>query len=69
MREKRINPKDNDGSSDVKIPASLVGEFIDYEYTVDNLPPFTAFQIKVVFMSTDQADSPEIIDFRTIAVA
>ena len=64
-----INPKDNDGSSDVKIPASLVGEFIDYEYTVDNLPPFTAFQIKVVFMSTDQADSPEIIDFRTIAVA
>ena len=64
-----INPKDNDGSSDVKIPASLVGEFIDYEYTVDNLPPFTAFQIKVVFMSTYQADSPEIIDFRTIAVA
>tara|TARA_B100001175_G_scaffold112438_1_gene95385 strand:- start:7119 stop:14210 length:7092 start_codon:yes stop_codon:yes gene_type:complete len=64
-----INQKDNDGSSDRKIAASLDNEFVDYEYTADNLPPFTSFQIKVVFMSSDQADSPEIIDFRSIAVA
>ena len=64
-----VNPKNNDGQSDAKIPASLNGEFIEYEYTAANLPPFTAFQVKVVFNSSSQAQAPEMIDFRSIAVA
>ena len=64
-----VNPKNNDGQADSRIPASLNDEFIEYEYTVANLPPFTAFQVKVVFNSTSQAQTPEMIDFRSIAVA
>ena len=64
-----LNPDNNDGQSDKKIPASLNNQFVEYEYTVDNLPQFTAFQIKVVFSTTNQSESPELMDFRTIAVA
>ena len=64
-----LNPDNNDGQSDKKIPASLNNQFVEHEYTVDNLPQFTAFQIKVVFNSTNQSESPELMDFRTIAVA
>ncbi len=64
-----INPKNSTGQSDKKTSASLEGEFVEYEYTMDDLPQFTGFQIKVVFSSTNQADSPELLDFRAIAVA
>ena len=40
-----------------------------YEYTVDDLPPFTGFQIKVDIASTNQAQPSELLDFRAIAVA
>ena len=64
-----INPKNSTGESDKKTSASLDGEFVEYEYTIDDLPQFSGFQIKVVFSSTNQADSPELLDFRAIAVA
>ena len=64
-----INPKNSTGESDKKTSASLDGEFVEYEYTMDDLPQFTGFQIKIAFSSTNQSDSPELLDFRAIAVA
>ena len=64
-----INEKNNSGRPDTNIVASLENQFIDYEYTVDDLPLFTGFQIKVDITSTNQAQSAELLDFRAIAVA
>ena len=63
------NNKNNSGRPDRNIVASLDDQFIEYEYTVDDLPPFTGFQIKVDIASTNQAQDPELLDFRAIAVA
>ena len=64
-----IESKNNSGRPDRNIVASLDDQFIEYEYTVDDLPPFTGFQIKVDIASTNQAQDPELLDFRAIAVA
>jgi len=64
-----IEPKNNSGRPDRDIVPSLEDQFIEYEYTVDDLPPFTGFQIKVDIASTNQAQDPELLDFRAIAVA
>ena len=66
------NPIDvakNNGKPDRKIPASLEGQFNDYEFTAENLPAYNGFQVKVVFSSSNQAQSPELLDFRAIALA
>jgi len=64
-----INDKNNSGRPDTNIVASLEDQFLEYEYTVDDLPLFTGFQTKVVIASTNQAQVDELIDFRAIAVA
>ena len=64
-----INNKNNSGKPDKKTSASLEGRFNEYEFTADDLPQFTGFQVKVVFSSTNQAEDPELLDFRAIAVA
>ena len=64
-----INTKNNTGQSDKKTSASLDGQFVEYEFSVDDLPQFTGFQIKVDFSSSNQAEDPELLDFRAIAVA
>ena len=64
-----INGKNNSGKPDKKTSASLEGQFNEFEFTVDDLPQFNGFQIKVVFSSSNQAQSPELLDFRAIAVA
>lgn len=64
-----IDPKNNDGSSDTEKPSSIGTNFIDHVFTANNLPQFSAFQIKVELTSTDQAQVPLIKDFRTIALA
>jgi len=64
-----INSKNNSGKPDKKTSASLEGQFNEFEFTADDLPQFTGFQIKVVFSSTNQAEDPELLDFRAIAVA
>ena len=64
-----IDPKNNDGSSDTEKPSSIGANFIDHVFTANNLPQFSAFQIKVELTSTDQAQVPLIQDFRTIALA
>jgi len=64
-----IESKNNSGRPDRNIVPSLENQFIEYEYTVDDLPPFSGFQIKVDIASTNQAQDPELLDFRAIAVA
>ena len=52
-----------------KIPATSERElFFEYEYEVSGLS-FDQFQIKVVFVSPNQAYSPIVKDFRAIALA
>ena len=64
-----INSKNNSGRSDRQISASLQGQFSEYTFTANNLPQFSAYQIKVELTSTNQAQSPQLMDFRAIALA
>lgn len=63
-----IDISKNNGLPNAKTPASKVGEFRDYEWSVDDLPEFTGFQIKIVMSGTNQARPPIIQDLRAIAV-
>jgi len=63
-----IDSSKNDGRPDVFVPASLDGEFLEYQFTAENLPEFTGYVIKIVMSGTNQARPPKIKDLRTIAV-
>ena len=58
----------NNGRSDVRVPASQKNQFLEYEFTNDDLPEFTGYRIKIVMASSDQANYPVINDLRTIAL-
>jgi len=62
-----VDPSRNDGTSDVFVQQSSDRTFKDYEYSVDNLPDFYAFAIKIVMAGTNQATPPLIKDLRAIA--
>jgi hypothetical protein len=62
-----IDSSRNDGSSDSFVEESSDRSFKDYEYSVDDLPDFTAFAIKIVMASSNQATPPLIRDLRAIA--
>lgn len=71
-----VDITNSDGSSDVNVPKTdTVGfspeELIyrDYEYTIDELPSFRYFSIKVVGSSTNQVYPPRLRDLRIIALA
>jgi len=71
-----VNPSQNNGKPDKNVPktdilsaesANLV--FRDYEFSIDSLPEFRYFSIKIVGSSTNQAYPPRIKDLRVIALA
>ena len=71
-----IDPSINNGLPDVNIPKTdTLGfdprnlQYTDLEYTVNNLPPFRYFSIKMVGSSTTQVYPPKMRDFRVIALA
>lgn len=71
-----VNESLSDGTSDKKVPktdilgfASNELIFKDYEFTIDNLPSFRYFSIKLIGSSTNQAFPPRLRDFRVIALA
>jgi tRNA(Ile)-lysidine synthase TilS/MesJ len=64
-----INAARNSGRPDAKIPSSTDNEFLEYQFTVDNLSEFTGFVIKVVFSGTNEAEAPRLSDLRAIALA
>jgi hypothetical protein len=59
----------NTGHPDTKVPASLDGQFLEYEFNANDLGEFTGYSIKIVMSGTDQANPPIISDLRTIALA
>ena len=73
---KIISPEKNNGQSDTFVPPtneesfnSSELEFNPYEFTIDNLPSFKAYRIKLVLTSTSQVYVPQIKALRVIALA
>ena len=69
-----INDANNNGRPDASYVKTDVLEsedvpFRDYEFTIDNLPSFKYFSIKVIGNSTNQAYPPRIKEFSAIALA
>ena len=58
-----------DFNTNFTIKTSVGSEFKDYEFSIDELPPFTKFQIKIDMIGTNQAEPPFIKDLRAIALA
>jgi hypothetical protein len=44
-----------------------MNSYLEYVYTANNLKPFSAFAIKLVFAGTDPALAPRVEDLRVIA--
>jgi hypothetical protein len=63
-----INSSLNDGTPDLYVNPSRVDEFLEYQFTADNLGEFVGYSIKIAFDSTDQSRIPRIKDLRTIAI-
>ena len=62
------NSSRNTGNPDEIVPASVDGQFLEYQYTADNLGEFTGYAIKIVMSGTNQAETPRIGELRTIAI-
>jgi hypothetical protein len=64
-----IDSSKNNGLPDTFVPASLDDQFLEYEFSANNLGSFTGYTIKIVMSGTNQAYVPRIKDLRTIALA
>ena len=62
-----IDPSLNDGTADSFVRQTSNLSFYDYEYSVDDLPDFNGFAIKIVMSGTNQANPPIIRQLRAIA--
>ena len=67
--DKVIDSSKNTGRPDAFVSPSLVDEFKEYQFTVDDLEEFIGYKIKIVFSGTNEAKSPRLKDLRTIALA
>jgi len=63
-----VDASKNSGRPDTFVPASLENQYLEYEFTADNLDLFTGYTIKIVLSGTNQAYAPRIKDLRTIAL-
>jgi len=64
-----IDVANNNGRSNVFVPPSARrNQFKDYEFSVDDLPDFVGFQLKIVLSGTNQAKPPIVKNLRAIAV-
>jgi len=59
----------NSGRPDKQVITTGGGGLREYQFSVDNLPPFTGYQIKIVFSGTNEAFTPRLNDLRTLALA
>ena len=62
-----IDPNENDGRADKFIASS--DKFVEYQFTVNEVEPFTGFVIKIVMNGTDTARVPIIKNIRALALA
>ena len=59
----------NDGRPDAFVAANSIGEFSEYQFSVDELEEFNGFKIKIVMSSTNESVPIRLKDFRAIALA
>ncbi len=64
-----LNAANNSGRPDAKVEPNVDGEFSEYQFSAENLEPFTGFKIKIVMSGTNEAYAPRLQDFRAIALA
>ena len=64
-----IDVTKNSGRADAFVPSSRDNQFLEYQFSVDNLDEFTGYRIKIVCSGTNEARAPRFRDFRTIALA
>ena len=71
-----IDPADNDGQSDkLVIKTNSYGfdanalQFKEYSFTVDRLPSFRTYRIKIIMTSTSQVYVPRMRELRVLALA
>ncbi len=65
---KVVDESKNSGLPDTFVPASLSNQFLEYQFTANNLDLFTGYTIKIVMSGTNQAYPPRLKELRTIAV-
>ena len=58
----------NNGLSDKLVSSSLSNQYLEYQYTMNDIEDFTAFAIKIVCSGTNQASTPIIKNLRAIAL-
>lgn len=63
-----VDPANNSGLPDVFVRPSRENEFLEYEFSANNLGEFTGYIIKIVMSSTNQAYPPRFKDLRSIAI-
>jgi hypothetical protein len=63
-----VDPANNSGLPDVFVRSSRENEFLEYEFSANNLGEFTGYTIKIVMSSTNQAYPPIFKDLRSIAI-
>jgi len=75
-RNQIINVENNDGRPDKFVaPSNSLGflssevGFSEYSFSIDKLPSFRSFRIKIVATSTNQVYVPRLKDIKTIALA
>ena len=64
-----IDVSKNNGKSDAIVRESKDGEFIEYQFTADDLDQFTGFSIKIVMTGENEADSPRFKNLRVMALS
>ena len=71
-----ISKENSNGLPDAIVPRSNAEtfkprdvQFKDYSFTVDSLPSFKTYQIKLLFTSTSQVYVPQMKELRVIALA
>ena len=76
VRKQIINQANNDGRPDAYVsPSTTLGflsqnlEYKEYSFSVDQLPTFRSYRIKIVLTSTNQTYVPRLKDFRVITLA
>tara|TARA_B100001564_G_scaffold121475_1_gene101360 strand:- start:25870 stop:33417 length:7548 start_codon:yes stop_codon:yes gene_type:complete len=71
-----IDPSLSDGTPDKSVskndnltPTPQINDFTEYKFTMDNLPPFKSFRLKIIGTSVNQAVVPQFRNLRAIALA
>jgi hypothetical protein len=65
---KVVDNSKNSGLPDTFVSPSLDNQFLEYQFTADNLGLFSGYTIKIVMSGTNQAYPPRIKELRTLAV-